>query len=385
MIIKGSLDNLQSSLDFYLSITSKNLIVDLKEMKKRFFEIFKEEDSYRKENFLMFQERVSDDYAIANDVEPLLVGEEECYSFGNFSFAEEGVSENIENDYPSDSEVYRNIEGYGDDEDDDFVSYGSSDLENENSSFYSYSDSLENENIKLDNENNYFEEENNSLEEENIVLQNETNSVEIEKSELETESEDLDDDDFIDYSSSENESTSLETEKIFSVPKIDESTYGDFEFNEKEEDEFSWGSYEDTEYSDEVQEDEKDDSGFEWGSYEDSEYYDDEVKEDTSQDSIENIEEGTIIDSSPTWVDFGVEEFLDDTPPIKENEIGVSKSENKVVDAEEDIEVPRDLRDFVKLYHNCEMSFALKYFTKKEIDKQLSLGRVFKRKNRLLI
>ena len=54
-------------------------------------------------------------------------------------------------------------------------------------------------------------------------------------------------------------------------------------------------------------------------------------------------------------------------------------------EVEEVIEVPKDLRDFVKLYHNCDMSFALKYFTKKEIDRQLSLGRVFKRKNRLLI
>lgn len=364
MIIKGSLDNLQSSLDFYLSITSKNLIVDLKEMKKRFFEIFKEEDSYRKENFLMFQERVSDDYAIAKDVEPVLVGEEECFAFGNFSFAEEGTFEDIENNYPSDSEVYISNEGYVEDDDDEFISYGSNsnDLENENSSFYSYSSNLETENIKSENKSNYLEEENNYLEEENTLLENETNSVEIERSELETESEDLDDDDFIDYSSSENKSINLETEKITSTSKIYEGTFYDSEFKEEEEEEFSWGSYEN------------------------SEYLDNEVKEGTSQDSVENIEEKTIIDSKSSWGNFDVEEFLNDnTSSIKGINIEESNSKNKVVDVEEDIEVPRDLRDFVKLYHNCEMSFALQYFTKKEIDKQLSLGRVFKRKNRLLI
>lgn len=390
MIIKGSLDNLQSSLDFYLSITSKNLIVDLKEMKKRFFEIFKEEDSYRKENFLMFQERVSDDYAIAKDVEPVLVGEEECFAFGNFSFAEEGTFEDIENNYPSDSEVYISNEGYVEDDDDEFISYGSNsnDLENENSSFYSYSSNLETENIKSENKSNYLEEENNYLEEENTLLENETNSVEIERSELETESEDLDDDDFIDYSSSENKSINLETEKITSTSNIYEGTFYDSEFKEEEEEEFSWGSYEDSEYSseelhEEVQEEEE---YFGWGSYENSEYLDNEVKEGTSQDSVENIEEKTIIDSKSSWGNFDVEEFLNDnTSSIKGINIEESNSKNKVVDFEEDIEVPRDLRDFVKLYHNCEMSFALQYFTKKDIDKQLSLGRVFKRKNRLLI
>lgn len=390
MIIKGSLDNLQSSLDFYLSITSKNLIVDLKEMKKRFFEIFKEEDSYRKENFLMFQERVSDDYAIAKDVEPVLVGEEECFAFGNFSFAEEGGTEN---DYPSDSEVYiSSEEGYEDDEEDEFISYGtdSDDLENENSSFHSYSSSLEIENTELDNENMFFEEENCYSEKENISLENETSSLEIERNNLEIESEELDDDDFIDYSSSENENASLETEKTNPFSEIDEGIFYDSEISEIEEDEeeFSWGSYDESEYSeDEVTEETQDDEeGFGWGSFDDYEYTDNEVKEGSFQDSSEIIEEKSIISDDSAWGNFDVEEFLDDkTSLTKENKVVEEKPKNRVVEVEEEIEVPRDLRDFVKLYHNCEMSFALQYFTKKEIDKQLSLGRVFKRKNRLLI
>lgn len=48
-------------------------------------------------------------------------------------------------------------------------------------------------------------------------------------------------------------------------------------------------------------------------------------------------------------------------------------------------DIPKDLRDFVRKNPNCEISLALQYFSKKEIDRQLNLGRVFKRKNRLWV
>lgn len=50
-----------------------------------------------------------------------------------------------------------------------------------------------------------------------------------------------------------------------------------------------------------------------------------------------------------------------------------------------DEDIPKDLRDFVRKNPNCEISLALQYFSKKEIDRQLNLGRVFKRKNRLWV
>ena len=181
VVINGSLDNLQSSLDFFLNITSKNIVADSKEMRDRFFSIFKEEDSYREENFLMFQERASDDYDIVENPSPLLVGEEEVYSFGCCSFAEESF---VNEDYPDDGEVY--IE-------DDFVEqdYDSSYSENEKVGEYTYSHQLENEKNEIDTEIEYFDEEENSLD--------------IEKNDLEVENIELDDDEFIDYSYSEKE------------------------------------------------------------------------------------------------------------------------------------------------------------------------------------
>ena len=47
--------------------------------------------------------------------------------------------------------------------------------------------------------------------------------------------------------------------------------------------------------------------------------------------------------------------------------------------------IPTDLREFVKLNRFCDISLALQYFSKKEIEKQLCLGRVYKRKNKLFI
>lgn len=47
--------------------------------------------------------------------------------------------------------------------------------------------------------------------------------------------------------------------------------------------------------------------------------------------------------------------------------------------------IPHDIREFLKLYPNSEVSEVLKYYPKKELLKQLKLGRVIKVKNKLSI
>lgn len=87
------------------------------------------------------------------------------------------------------------------------------------------------------------------------------------------------------------------------------------------------------------------------------------------------VDEEEVLWGSPIIAEEIHESSSLDKEEVKEEEI------NEVV---EEIQVPKIYEIFVKMYNNCEMSFALEYF-RKEIDKQLSLGRVFKRKNRLLI
>jgi hypothetical protein len=47
--------------------------------------------------------------------------------------------------------------------------------------------------------------------------------------------------------------------------------------------------------------------------------------------------------------------------------------------------LPRDVRDFLKLHPNSDMSYVLKFYPKKEIDKQIRLGKIFTRKGKLMI
>lgn len=342
MIVGGSLENLQSSLDFYLSITSKSVITSPKDMRDRFFSIFGEEDSSREDNFLLYHSE-DDEYDIVENANPVLVGDEVEFVGGMYSFS------CVEESCPFEEEVFV---------DDTYK------LENEKSKFSSFSHSLEEEENEIEDEFIVSEIEFADLEIEEAYSDIEEYVVDTEKSDLENENIELDDDEFIDYSSSETEKNDLENE-IIEEEIMEDNSWSDLD----EEEPFgSWG-----------------DSDDEFVEYEEEENV--EIVNEVEEDK-ENIWGNSDLDTETSiWGDFEEElPKFDDTIIVKE-EVEVTK---KVVNVsrevvEEVIDVPKDLREFVKKYHNCEMSFALKYFTKKEIDKQLSLGRIFKRKNRLLI
>lgn len=434
VIVNGSLDNLQSSIDFYLKIVSSDLDYDDKAMRKKFFDIFKKEDLCREENFLVYSEKVSDNYEICNNANPVLVGDEQEFTFGEFSFAD--CSEDDE-EYPDDSEVYK---------DTSFLDTEKNNLEIEKRSLDIEKNNLEIEYSILDIEKNNLENEKNYLEVEKINL-------DIKKNNLETENIDSDEDEFISYGNEDTSDNNFDEEDEdsgafsnvdftrFASRKEDIVENTDFnpfacfmnsnkekekeevnssevEDTEEDEDEFTYGNNEDMDsnementeeeslfnnwgsgddYSDidevvnteeniledwgnenEYQDDEEE---FSWGSYSDEIDFNDE-KEYTS---IEEVVEESKEDISEFFEDL--EEF---DSSINIGNLEIKETKNKVSEVarssiDEAKDVPKDLRDFVKLYPNCEMSFALKYFTKKEIDKQLSLGRIFKRKNKLLI
>lgn len=56
-----------------------------------------------------------------------------------------------------------------------------------------------------------------------------------------------------------------------------------------------------------------------------------------------------------------------------------SDSENEKVD------VPKDIRTFLKSHPSSTVEFVARYYPKKEIEKQLALGRIYKRKGKLMI
>lgn len=247
VVVNGNIGELQSDIDFYLSVISMDEVSDSNTIRNHFFKIFKNEDNYRSENLLAFQERVSDDYEINLDSEPELLDDE--------------IDINDCTDL---------VWGY---------SLKANTLDNENTESHNDVDILENEKTNLEFENNVEHSDMNSLDNEDYEF-------------VEESPEDLDDDAYGNWGNSDDEGE---------LPAFDE----DFEI-------------------------------------------------------LENIN-------------------------LNENKNEIISDIKKTDPVVEVTDVPKDLREFVKMYPNCEVSFALKYFTKRDIDKQLSLGRVFKRKNRLLI
>lgn len=237
------------------------------------------------------------------------------------------------------------------------------DLELEDDEFITYSSYSENENNCSVNEKEVIENEDIELDKENTNLVNESEITELGDCE---DSCELEDDEFIDYS---NGASSEE----------EDDEFVDYSNGVSSDDVDDFINYEGFVTEEEVVEDYSSEEGeFSWGSYEEGEEVEWENPLVVDEEVLwENplVEEEEVLWGSPIIAEEVHESSSLDKEEVKEEEI------NEV----EEIQVPKDLRDFVKMYNNCEMSFALEYFSKKEIDKQLSLGRVFKRKNRLLI
>lgn len=330
--IRGDLDSLQTSIDFYLSITSKDAVLDSRTMRDRFFKMFQDEDKYREENFLVYQEKVSDDYKVNHDVEPILMGEEAVFEEGVCYFEEEV-------DYGEEVEEVGNIEA----EEDDFVSEVYEEVE-DNFANWGSSNGEETDDTEEEEEDDFV---NWGSEEEDEVAE------EVESYEGAEEDEE---DDFVNWGN--------ESEDDF-------ENWGNEDVEEDEDAYSGWGS--DEEVAEEDINSEEDEVFSSWGDSEEVQEDDEEVAE-----PLEKVEEADDLDFGMFDASFDFEEEVVQ-PKNKVEKVEVKETQDTIS------EVPKDLREFIKMYPNCEISVALKYFSKKEIDKQLSLGRVFKRKNKLMI
>lgn len=329
VVVKGDINSIQRCVDNYVKVVSKKRIVDSEE-----------EVSFSDPSFsLGLCSSISEDEKNCLEDEIITVEEEKC------------------------------------------------DLELEGDEFITYSSYSENENNYSVNEKEVIENEDIELDKENTNLVNESEITELGDCEDYCE---LEDDEFIDYSngasSEEEDDEFVDYSNGVSSDDVDDFiNYEGFVTEEEvvedytsEEGEFSWGSYEEGEEVEwenplvDEEEEVYDEVGWDYPlvSTETGEEHDEEVLWENPL-----VEEEEVLWGSPIIAEEVHESNSLDKEEVKEEEI------NEV----EEIQVPKDLRDFVKMYNNCEMSFALEYFSKKEIDKQLSLGRVFKRKNRLLI
>lgn len=121
----------------------------------------------------------------------------------------------------------------------------------------------------------------------------------------------------------------------------------------------------------------------------DGEIFDDSFDEDELDDfPLDQGIQSTKDDSTDIFDDIETED-VSQTEEDSSKIIPISSGVKKEVSMEDDGKfaenLPRDVRDFLKLHPNSDMSYVLKFYSKKDIDKQIKLGRIFKRKGKLMI
>lgn len=306
----GNVDNLQSCIDFYLNITSKDAVLDSRYMRDRFFAEFDREDSLREENFLVFPE-ISSDYEIDYSVEPVLSGEE-CVFDGNTSYFSPKVEE--------------------------VVSFGTWEVSKE-------------------------------------VIEIEDRPNEDFSSGLQGDEEEFNDDDVFSFWGSSEEADECEEASEVNVEEDkSENDWADYSEEDDSDTGFVWGDYSEDESNDlesDVEEVEVQEEAFVWGDY--SEVSD--IEDNTDEKDSEEVEEEFL------WGESEDKDFWGSFEEPKNIVVNVPKVEVE----KQVIDVPKDIREFVKMYPNCELEFVYKYFSKKEVQRALELNKVFKRKGKLFI
>lgn len=367
--VNGSLDELQVSIDFFLGIMKEGDTSKSQYVRDRFFRAFEEEENSGG-CFLSYVDEIGYSYEMDLNASPILAdGEVEYDSSQEFIWS----SDSLQNEKES--------------------------VEEENI----YTSSTD---IILENETKYVVESSTAdtkIENEKIISEKENNIKSLSSTILDTESYEEDEEGFLvipsivvadgedeeielDNWGSDEETEEVDEEELSDDDEFLDSNWVDSEDDEQldEEDEFldsNWGTS-----SDEGEDD------FHGGNLDDIT----NTKEVIGKSSDELVGNYSNSDSELNtfnteddidWGGFQYSENKEESILTFEEEI-LGSSNIKNNDGESSIKediIYKDLREFVKLNPNCDISLALKYFSKRDIDKQLSLGRVFKRKNRLMI
>lgn len=383
--VNGSLDELQVSIDFFLGIMKEGDTSKSQYVRDRFFRAFEEEENSGG-GFLSYVDEIGYSYEMDLNASPILAdGEVEYDSSQEFIWS----SDSLQNEKESVEE--ENI----------YTSSTVTILENETEYVAESSTvdtKIEDEKSILEKENNikylsstildtksYEEDEEGFLVVPSIVVAEEDEEVEWdnwgsneEDGEVD-EGELSDDDEFVDS----NWGYSDDIEQLDDEDEFLDSNWGDSEDDEQldEEDEFLDSNWE-TPNGKDVGDSCWSDSDDITNTGEVIDKSNDELNGNSSNSKSEKEKEDEI-----DWGDFQDNNKKEESILTFEEEI-LGSSNIKNNDGESSIKediIYKDLREFVKLNPNCDISLALKYFSKRDIDKQLSLGRVFKRKNRLMI
>lgn len=359
--INGTKSKVQSSIDFYLNMISTRDYGSIEDLKRSFFNKFMEE--YR-ESRPSLEELAFD----GQDQDKVLV-----------SSSNEIGADQMEVPYSESTEELKGLEETVEVEDD---------IEGESISAPAFLQMLQ------EKQSQYHQEQEDAQEVEAGDYSENVNSVEDEDIEWVSSGVDIDELEF------ENESVGEE---------VQEDSTDEIEWDEEESigsEEYDGGTEaeeDNTEEQSEIEWDEDEDGSseseesFEWDEPEEtinesdteSEIKWDEPEEDTSSSEIEwdedtdevleNYSEEGIFEEEPE-----VEQVKDPPENSQSNNLG-SKREVSMEDDGMGADIPSDIREFLRQHPNSDIAYVHKFYPKKEIDKQLKMGRIYKRRGKLMI
>lgn len=359
--INGTKSKVQSSIDFYLNMISTRDYGSIEDLKRSFFNKFMEE--YR-ESRPSLEELTFD----GQDQDKVLV-----------SSSNEIGADQMEVPYSESTEESKGLEEAVEVDDD---------IEGESISAPAFLQMLQ------EKQSQYHQEQEDVQEVEAEDYSENVNSVEDEDIEWVSSGVDIDELEF------ENESVEEE---------VQEDSTGEIEWNEEESidsEEYDGGTEaeeDNTEEQSEIEWDENEEDSseseesFEWDEPEEtidetgteSEIKWDEPEEDTSSSEIEwdedtdevleNYSEEGTFEEEPE-----VEQVKDPPENSQSNNLG-SKREVSMEDDGMGADIPSDIREFLRQHPNSDIAYVQKFYPKKEIDKQLKMGRIYKRRGKLMI
>ena len=317
----------------------------------------------------------------------------ESYSYGNVTDAirEELISKYLSDDSEQMSEeevkevegVFNTVENHANvyeepDEEEEYYSdddYSGDEEEYPDDNYSSEEDDYLDEDNYSEDDDNYSSDEDDSADDNYSEDEDNYSSDEEEYQDDDysgDEDESYSEDDYSDEDESYSEDDDYFGDEDESYSEDDYSDDGNYS-NEEDE------TYSEDDYSDEGDESYSDDDystedeGSDYSTEEDSSY---SGGTDSYEDELEDIkfEEVDKPVNIPTPIDIANQNKKNLEPAVKQPE--------KVVNRDEE---PKDLREFVRKHPRCEVSFALQYFSRKEIEKYILMGKVIKKGTKLHI
>lgn len=354
--INGTKSKIQSSMDFYLNMISTRDYESIEELKRSFFNKFM--DEYR-------ESRPSLEELAFDGQDKVLVS----------SINEIGADQ-VEVPYSDSTEELKETVEVEDAEEESISAPAFLQMLQEKQSQY-HQEQEDVQEVEVED----YNEDDNSVEDEDIEWV--SSGVDIDELEFEEESveEEVQQEDSTgeiewdeeDSSDSEEYSRGTEVEEDNTEKQSEIEWDEDEEGSSESEESFEWDEPEET----------IDETGIE------SEIKWDEPEEDTSSSEIEWDEDtDEVLENYSEEGNFEeepeVEQVKDPPENSQSNNLG-SKREVSMEDAGMGADIPSDIREFLRQHPNSDIAYVQKFYPKKEIDKQLKIGRIYKRRGKLMI